>query len=284
MNPAQRIFKQLIIIAVYILIIAALVAIFYYAFRVKPTCNDGIKNQGEGGIDCGGPCSKKCENIPDIEHVKVLEKYLIPSSQNQYDALVQINNPNSLFGIASYEYAFDFMDNAGNIITTKEGKSFLLPAQTKYLFAFNINLPSNSAKSFNFRIKSFSWQKFTSYEEPDIAVYQKEFNFGGGGSDFAQLKAKIQNRSKYDFRTIAIRAVVRDISGRPVAINETNINDVRANEEREIILNWSNSFSQDIDAQNIEIEPEANVFDEENFMKAYGSSDQYKSYDSGSDQ
>lgn len=25
-----------------------------------PTCNDGIQNQGEGGIDCGGPCPIAC--------------------------------------------------------------------------------------------------------------------------------------------------------------------------------------------------------------------------------
>ena len=25
-----------------------------------PTCSDGIKNQGEGGIDCGGPCPRRC--------------------------------------------------------------------------------------------------------------------------------------------------------------------------------------------------------------------------------
>ena len=22
-----------------------------------PTCNDGVQNQGESGIDCGGPCT-----------------------------------------------------------------------------------------------------------------------------------------------------------------------------------------------------------------------------------
>lgn len=23
---------------------------------ISPTCNDGIQNQGEEGVDCGGPC------------------------------------------------------------------------------------------------------------------------------------------------------------------------------------------------------------------------------------
>lgn len=279
MTPSQRIIKRLIIIAIYILIIAAVVMAFYYVFRAKPTCNDGIKNQGEEEIDCGGPCEKKCESMPNIQNVEIIEKYLIPAGQSQYDALVTIHNPNSLFGIANLDYSFDFTGSAGNVITSKDGTSFLLPGETKYIFAFNVNLSPTDAKSFNFRIKSFSWQRFTSYAEPDIAVYQKEFNFISGGSGFAQLKAKIQNRSSYDFREITARAVIRDNSGRPVAVNETNSNDVRTNEEREIVFNWDNSFSQDIDPQNIEIQPEVNVFNDDNFMKVYGTAEQYKSYD-----
>jgi hypothetical protein len=30
----------------------------------NPTCSDGITNQGEEGIDCGGPCETECSNFP----------------------------------------------------------------------------------------------------------------------------------------------------------------------------------------------------------------------------
>jgi hypothetical protein len=30
---------------------------------VCPTCTDGIRNQGEAGIDCGGPCQAVCASI-----------------------------------------------------------------------------------------------------------------------------------------------------------------------------------------------------------------------------
>jgi hypothetical protein len=30
-----------------------------------PTCNDGIKNQGETGVDCGGPCAAVCPTCSD---------------------------------------------------------------------------------------------------------------------------------------------------------------------------------------------------------------------------
>jgi hypothetical protein len=38
----------------------------FYVFRpsAEPTCNDGLQNQGESGIDCGGPCSA-CDTCKD---------------------------------------------------------------------------------------------------------------------------------------------------------------------------------------------------------------------------
>jgi hypothetical protein len=38
------------------------------------TCFDGLWNQGEGGVDCGGPCAKACEEEPDIEPEHDAEK------------------------------------------------------------------------------------------------------------------------------------------------------------------------------------------------------------------
>ncbi|MBD3309741.1 hypothetical protein GF351_00830 [Candidatus Woesearchaeota archaeon] len=40
-----------------------------FAFRVikpaaQPTCSDGIQNQGEAGVDCGGPCPSPCAECP----------------------------------------------------------------------------------------------------------------------------------------------------------------------------------------------------------------------------
>lgn len=278
MTSSQRIIKRTVIILAYIIVISAIGTALFYLFRAKPTCNDGKLNQGEEKIDCGGPCPK-CEEIPKIENAQILEKNMILNGSNRYDALVKIKNPNSLFGIENLEYTFNFLDAGGKVIGQKEGAGFLLPAETKYIFVFNADL-NEKPDSLDFRIKSYKWQKFSGYEAPNITSYQKEFSFISGGPGFAGLKLKIQNKSGYDFRKITTRAVLRDRQGNPVAINETNNNDVRINEEREVVFRWSEPFSQDIDVQNIEVEEEANVFSDENFMKKYGSPDQYESYES----
>jgi hypothetical protein len=207
-----------------------------------------------------------------------LEKAVLPSSVGKYDAMAKINNPNPLFGVAQFDYSFNLLDSGGNIIGQSEGSSFILPAQTKYILAFNL-AASTVPKSIDFKIRSFKWTKFSEYEEPLIQIYSKEFNLVNAGSNFATLKAKIKNQSSYDFRTITAKAVIRDERNAPVALNQTSVNDVRVNEEREIVFNWGSRFSVGSGTPGVEIETEANFFSDENFMKKYGSPDQYKTYD-----
>jgi hypothetical protein len=276
MNYGERMLKRIIITIVYVVIFALLATASYYLFRTKPTCSDRVKNQGEEGTDCGGPCAK-CELIPNIENIKIIRKAIIPAGSGKYDALVEINNPNVQFGVASFGYSFDFSDENGAIVTKKEGSGFILPAETKNVLAFNIELAKAPA-NFEFRIKSFEWQRFLEYEEPNITVYGKEFSFISDGSGFAQLKAKIQNKSGYDFRKITTKAVIKNMNGVPVAVNQTDNNDIKVNEEREVVFRWNDPFSQEIDAQDIEIEPEVDVFSSDNFMKKYGTPGQYESY------
>ncbi|MDI6778268.1 MAG: hypothetical protein QMD77_03680 [Patescibacteria group bacterium] len=276
MTDNQRIIKRLIIIFIYILIFSSVSAGLYLLFRTPPTCADGKRNQGEEGVDCGGPCAK-CEKIPEIENIQVLEKALVPAGQGKYDALAKIKNPNALFGVVKLDYSFDFFGVDGKILEKKSGSTFILPAEIKYAIAFNISLPEKP-KSFFFRIESFRWQKFLEFQEPDIAVFGKELNFSGSENGAVQLKARIQNRSNFDFKKIATKVVLRNLKGLPIATNQTDNNDIRANEEREVIFNWNTMLPKDIDLENIEIEPEADVFSNDNFMKKFGSSEQYQSY------
>jgi len=281
MTSAQRILKRSIIISVYLLIGALFVVSSYYFFRTKPTCADRIQNQGETGIDCGGPC-QKCEEIPKAENLKVIEKAIIVEETGKYDALAMITNPNPQFGAERFDYSFNLLDEAGKIITKSSGTSFILPGQTKYILAFNMIPVDAKPEKLDFQINSFEWSRFSEFEEPDIAVYAKEFNLASGGEPgFAKLKAKMRNQSGFDFRKISAAAVIRNENGSPIAINETNFNDVRANEEREMNFNWNSPFPIDPMSARIEIVPEANVFENSNFMKKHGVVGQYRSYETG---
>lgn len=277
MTPTKRMFKRIVIIAVYIILAFFIIFGIYYFFRTQPTCQDSKLNQGEEKADCGGPC-KPCVEIPSIANIEILEKGIIASGANKYDAVVKLKNPNAVYGVAGFDYKFVILDGSGKILDEKSERSFVLPGETKYIFAFNLE-SSEKPASFDFRISSFKWTKFSEYQEPDVNIYAKEFNLVSSGAEFAQLKGKMKNQSDYDFKKITVKAVLRNGEGALIAINETNFNDVKTGEEREIFLNWADAFAVDPMSVKIEIEPEVNAFDSDNFMKKYGTQQQYESYE-----
>jgi len=280
MTPVYRIIKRSVIIIAYLAIFSSLGTGAYYLFRTKPTCTDKIQNQGETGLDCGGPCLE-CEGMPEAENLKIIEKNIISGAPGKYDTIAKIENPNSQFGAARFDYSFNLLDETGRIIAKSVGSNFILPGQSKYILAFNLS-PDAKPDSLDFKISSFEWSKFSEFEEPDIPVYGREFSLASGGdTGFANLKAKMKNQSGYDFHKISLKAIVRGSNGVPIAANETNFNDVRVNEEREINLKWNNSFPIDPMSAKIEILPEVDVFENENFMTQHGVPGQYGSYNAG---
>lgn len=279
MTQVKRIIKRLVIIVIYLILIFFVVYGFYYLSKPKPTCNDSVRNQGEEKIDCGGPCPS-CLEMPSIENLRVLEKEIIPAGENKFDVLVKLENPNSQFGSAGFDYTFSILGKSGGVVGEKKGTNFVLPGQKKYIFAFSLE-SSEEPTSLNFRISSFKWTKFTEYQEPDINIYSKEFNLISGGAGFAQLKGKMKNQSGYDFKNITVKAVLRNGEGVPIAINETSFNDVRVGEEREIFLNWPDPFAVDPASVKVEVESEVDVFSSDNFMRKFGTPGQYDSYNAG---
>ncbi len=237
---------------------------------------DGIQNQGEEGIDCGGPCKSKCEKIPKIENLIIEEKALVVFDQTKYDVLIKVNNPNSSFGIANFDYIVELVDREGKVLSRKNGSSFILPDQTKYIVEFNFDTQSKPS-GVEFKIRSFKWSRFVDYQQPFIDVYSKNFNLVSSGGTFATLKAIIENKSDYDFEKVNVIAVIRNEQGVPVAVNQTGVQDMQFGDKRDVVFNWTKEFNVIPESSKIEIQPDTNIFINENFMKKFGTPDRYQS-------
>jgi hypothetical protein len=245
--------------------------LLYLAFKPAPTCFDGKKNQGENGIDCGGPC-QACQEIPQAESLKILEKAFVIGTPGgeKYDLMAKIENPNSEYGSPKFHYQFTLKDSSGSVITQKEGDSFILPAETKYIIETNAETQSAPA-SLEVKIADdISWDKFSGYnehEEPQLNIYNKRYDLISSGAGFSEVYGLLHNESLFDFNVVSINIVLRDAASKPVALNRTEMRTVGSGEERDFRLLWPYSFPGDV--QNIEMEAEANVFDSQNFIKKY---------------
>lgn len=166
-----RFLKQFIYGAIFVLIILGLVFWIYKSFYSKPSCFDNKQNQGELGIDCGGPCSQIClpSNLRNIEID--LTKFTILN--DKIILFAKIKNPNSGFAVNNFDYQFNIFDQNKNIIKTINGNSFIYSEQIKYLVEFLNYKEAPNINSVDLKILNYSWTKGDNFRRPILNILDK---------------------------------------------------------------------------------------------------------------
>lgn len=268
MKKLERNHKRIVIIIVYIILFTLLGWLSYLIFRANPTCMDGKKNQNELGVDCGGVCGE-CVMEKKAKDLVVEETAYVLGATNKYDVEARVTNPNISFGSSHFEYEFALKDASGNVIVARTGNGFILPKESKYLIETNLET-TQAPSSVTFTVKNYEWSEFFGYEEPRLVIYQKYFfqNFENSGK--SEARGLLINESAFDFNSIRINVVLKNQAKQVVGIGTYEMRTVNSNEQRDFKLIWPLGIRDIQDGQDgIEMEPEANVFDSQNFIKKY---------------
>ena len=197
-----RLFKQIFYGGIFLIIIIGIISIFYFSFRAKPSCFDGKQNQGEEGIDCGGPCAQICFP-PDFRNIEVLWTKLLPTDKRLI-LISKIQNPNAELGAYDFDYEFSISKN-NQVLKTVNGKSYIYAQEVKYIVEFidkeNIDLNS----SLNLSFKNISWTKAEKFKKPNIILLDKKYL---SDKDFNHIIGKIKNNDFVLLKNIKIIANV----------------------------------------------------------------------------
>jgi hypothetical protein len=262
-NKYQK--KRAIIVAIFVAILMVLLFSIYWRLRPTPTCSDGIKNQNEVEIDCGGVCPGKCEKIVAKDLV-VQESGFVPSGAvNKYDLYGRVSNPNNTFGSNKFQYEFKLKDADGNVLATKLGTGYILPGENKYVVENSLETDKIPA-SVEFNITDQSWVQFADYfEKPQLKVVNKQYNPISSGVGFSEVIGLMKNESPYDFALIKLNIILKDATDKIIALNSTEMRTVKSGENRDFRSLWLNRFPGEV--MNVEVQAEANIFDSESFIK-----------------
>ena len=265
--------KRTTIISIYFGIFIAIATPIYFIVTARPTCTDGKKNQSEKGIDCGGPCHP-CEKKIVTEDLQVIEKHFVfGGRRGVFDTVIKIDNPNSQYGVANFDYDIILVDQDGSTLSERTGRSFILPAESKYIIEQNLHTDSNP-KNIKFEIKNIEWQKFSDYQaEPKLSIYNKNYTEKDGKNEVFGL---LKNESYFDFNSIEIDIVLRDKNGKPIALGKNEMRTVNSQEQRDFKIIWPYKFLDN--ATNVEIRAEADIFNSNNFIKKYLPEKKFQSY------
>ncbi len=139
MSWAQRRKTTYIISILFVFAIIAAVVLFF-ALKKVPTCFDGIQNEGEQGIDCGGPCQILCRaqyGDPVVIWGPRWEKII---SNGTYSFLTYVQNPNIGAGAYNVPYTLKVYDKDNILLYQKNDTAYIPPDNNFVIFEDNINL------------------------------------------------------------------------------------------------------------------------------------------------
>ena len=228
-DMSSRRVKQVVYGLIYLIFWCAIGTGIYFLFlKPAPSCFDGIQNEGEQGVDCGGPCAKLC--LPsDIQPVAAIGGVSVFTPlAGHATLLVDVVNPNSDFAADTFSYTFDLYDASGNVIQSIPGTSFIYADQTKYLVVPNA-VVSGSVDHAGITIGNINWVP------TDQMGVIPQFSFKNivtaqVSSDTLAVSGQIIDSDPSSFANIEIIAVLKAPQGNVVGVSNTELNSIAPNQ------------------------------------------------------
>ena len=255
----QYLRKQATIFIVFLVIIVVITGgIYLLVHHENATCYDGIQNQSETGIDCGGPCGP-CP-IPK-EKLEILSQNFIPTTENNFDLVAKVQNPNSNWGIDIIVYKFNFYDADNNLIDSKQGTTYFLPQETKYIVEQKFS-PSETPASMKFELGIPHWQYLRYFEELRLRIINGGYQLTDGKY---RISGIIENKSNYNLSQVEVVGVLFDENQKPVAAGKTTMETLMINEGRSFEIIWPYIIDKTISS--FDARAYTNVYLDENFIR-----------------
>lgn len=244
--------RKFIILTVFFGIIFIILAIFvYFKFLNKvPTCFDGIRNQDEQGVDCGGVCALICPE--ESRPINIVYSRLFNIGYGVYSAVAIVENLNQNVFAKDVSYTFKVYDDQNILLKEVFGTTFVPPGRTFPIFEHSITTGNREATKITFEIAGdVIWEKGV-FKEPIIKVS----NIASQNIDTrSRITADIQNYEVYALRNLPVIAVVYDALGNAREASGTRIEYLSPNDKTSVTFTWNHKF--DFEVSKIDIVPRA---------------------------
>lgn len=210
--------------------IGFLVIVFLFGWGVKavffsapPSCFDGVRNQGETGVDCGGPCiscdAKSAQPIA-VHYATVFK------AGSGLGVVAEIQNPNTTVGAPSVPYSIALINALGATQQTITGETFVYPGEIKYIVdPYIAQDPAQITQAqVSIPTSTVTWVGADQFVKPQIDVQ----NITTGMNPTMQVTGRIVNQTQYDFGAPVVDALVYNHEGSLLAASRVTLGDLPA--------------------------------------------------------
>jgi len=244
--------RQIGILTLIIVTLSAFGVGLYSYYKPVPSCSDGVLNQGERNIDCGGPCSRVCLNEASALTVEWVRAFRVVDGH--YDVIARVHNPNNQIGTPSLSYTVEIFDEQNISISKRTNVTFINPNETAYIFEGNLFTGVRVPKFATLTItEPVSWMRSNGESFP-ITVVNKIFT----DSTQPVVTASVANESLRTLHSVSLVVVLYDAEGNAYGGSSTVLESLPKDIRQDISFVWREPFGST--PASIDIIPRINTF------------------------
>jgi len=195
----------------------------WFYLQPKPSCEDGILNQNEEQIDCGGICiSCEAKNFQLI----IGSPQSLDAGEGKVTIVASIENTNQNYAVKGVRYLINIKDKIGRELKTIEKDTNISPTSIRYIIEPGLNFNYQDVGRIEIKILSeldlVPIQEFFVYE---IATRQLDLK-----SDEEKIIAEgiVSNMSGRDIESLKLIGLIKDDGGNLIRAGSTTISSLEA--------------------------------------------------------
>lgn len=233
----MRLLKQFMYGGIFLFIIALIVWwLVGLVYTPNPTCFDNSKNQGEEGVDCGGPCFS-CA-IKSLIPITIQNKYVIPVG-SEVGVVIELVNKNIGWAVKTFDYTLTLKDQFGAPIQTISGSSFIYGGELKNIVVPLVSVNSEIVASVDMTIENPLWIQSDTLRKPSIEIQDTGTIYDQG----IVVQAKINNKDAQSFINAQVIALVFNRAGTLIGASKTRIDSLPTFESKQVRVLFSKDLS-----------------------------------------
>lgn len=227
--------RKLIIILGLIVLFGTPTSLYIYKKMQKPpSCSDGIQNQNERGVDCGGICQIAClANITAEPTIQWSRAYYV--APGVYNIVAYIQNPNIDYISKPTKYIFRVYDDKNVLIATREGVVGIPTSKVFPIFEPTISTNNAIPKLVTFEfIEPVIWLEYFG-NKPELEVVEQRLS---RQDTSPKIDAKIVNKTLNTYKNVEVVAIVYNEEGNGVLASRTYIDSIGDKGEVNVAFTW----------------------------------------------
>lgn len=199
---------------------------------------------------------------PDPKPLSVVDKQFFYLGGKGYYGYARVLNPNTNLAARSLKYKFTFVNSSETAISAREGVTYILPGQERFLFVPPADLEERPA-DLRLDLDAGSWARTESFSGLNFNFEQIHFGQDSDGQYFAS--AVLRNGNPYFIPEMEIGFLLYDARRSAVAANHTFINDLKVEEKRFFRVVWPKGANFPT-AADVEFKPSVNQLDRNSLL------------------